>query len=101
MNRRWLPGTAKPHRRTITMRHDRMFLIEVEVPCPALVAADLHLVMWRVPCSVTCTPCWAALCCGESNPCAAHRAPGGNRLPVGPAGCARFRGNYLLHHNFA
>jgi hypothetical protein len=36
----------------------------VEVPCPALAAADLHLVVRRVLCPVTCAPCWAVLCAG-------------------------------------
>jgi hypothetical protein len=33
-----------------------MFLVVVEVPSPALVAADLHLVVCRVPCPVTQPP---------------------------------------------
>lgn len=46
----------------------RLLVIKVEFPVPALTAADLHVVVCRVLCPVTCAPCWAALCTGESNP---------------------------------
>jgi len=72
-------------------------MTKVEFPVPALIAADLHVVVCRVLCDVTCAPCWAALCTGESNPRAARRAPG--KLAGFPAdpGCARLRDDYLLH----
>ena len=69
----------------------------VEFPFPALVAADLHVVVCRVPCPVTCAPCWAALCTGELNPAlaAARQEVAGFSPPA--RGCARLRGDYLLH----
>ena len=74
-----------------------VLVARVEFPFPALIAADLHVVVCRVLCPVTCAPCWAALCTGESNPRAARRAP--ERWPDFPpaAGCARLRDDYLLH----
>src|ERR1700684_4156651 len=52
--------------------------VRVEVPCPALAAANLHVVVCCVPCRVTCAACWAALCFGESNPVRyPPRCPGG------------------------
>lgn len=70
---------------------------QVEFPFPALVAADLHVVVSRVPCPVTCAPCWAALCAGGSNPAlpAAHQEVAGFSPPA--RGCARLRDDYLLH----
>jgi len=56
----------------------------VEFPVPALIVAHLHVVVCRVLCRVTCTPCWAALCTGESDPCAARRAPGDGRYSRRP-----------------
>jgi len=56
--------------------HGRLLLLTgVEFPVPALITADLHVVVCRVLCPVTCAPCWAALCTGESNPRAARCAP--------------------------
>jgi hypothetical protein len=46
-------------------RRDRL---EGECPVPALVPADLHMVVCRAPCSITCAPCWTALLSRESNP---------------------------------
>jgi hypothetical protein len=72
-------------------------LRQVEFPFPALVAVDLHVVVSRVPCPVTCAPCWAVLCTGESNPAlpAAHQEAAGFSPPA--RGCARLRDDYLLH----
>jgi hypothetical protein len=41
---------------------------EVEFPFPALVIADLHVVMCRLPRAGTCAPCWAALWPGSRTP---------------------------------
>ena len=70
---------------------------KVEFPFPALVAADLHVVVSRVLCSVTCAPCWAALCPGSRTPRCPSRARSGRTFPARPGGCARLRGDYLLH----
>jgi len=56
----------------------------MEVPCPALVAANLHTVVWCVPCPVTCAWCWAALCAGDSNPVRCPPRHQEDRMPVGP-----------------
>jgi hypothetical protein len=45
-----------------------LLVTKVEFPVPALIVVDLHVVVCRVLCLVTCAPCWAALCTGESNP---------------------------------
>ena len=44
------------------------FGAEVEFPFPALIVADLHVVMCRAPCPVTCAPCSAARCLGSRTP---------------------------------
>jgi hypothetical protein len=36
----------------------------MEVPCPALVAMDLHVVMICAHCTVPRASCWAELCTG-------------------------------------
>src|ERR1700761_1697008 len=58
----------------------------MEVPCPALVAADLRVVVCCVPCPVTCAPCWAALWPGSRTPSAARRAARRDRIARRPTG---------------
>ena len=74
-----------------------LLMTKVEFPVPALIVVDLHVVVCRVLCPVTCAPCWAALCTGESNP--SRGPPRARRWPVFPPapGCARLRDDYLLH----
>lgn len=64
---------------------------------PALVVTNLHVVLSRAPCSVTCAHCWAALYQGSRTLCAALRAPGETGLGPPVRACARLRDNYLLH----
>ena len=64
-----------------------LLMAKVEFPDPALIAADLHVVVCRVLCPVTCAPCWAALCCRESNPALPAARQKGGRIPAGRGLC--------------
>jgi hypothetical protein len=68
----------------------------VEFPFPALVAADLHGVVSRVPCPVTCALCLLH-CARESNPALPARQQKVAGFPPLTRGYARLRSDYLLH----
>ena len=90
-------GALTPSALAAGLLSRRLLMTRVEFPVPALIVVDLHVVVCRVLCPVTCAACWAALCTGESNPRAARRAP--EKWPDFPPapGCARLRDDYLLH----
>jgi hypothetical protein len=65
-------------------------------PVPALVVANLHVVMNRAPCPITCARCWAH-CHKGVEPFALPSAHQETGLDPPIRACARLRDNYLLH----
>ena len=68
----WSPSVLRSHTsRALALRYVEAgkLLYEVaEVPCPTLAVVDLHPVVCRALCAVTCVLCWACDVCRGIEP---------------------------------